>query len=56
MFYRSYQHIERIDRKEVEGILNGTVHLQPKIDGTNAVVWLQDGKGPDRSEISRDYQ
>ena len=44
MIYRSYQHIERIDRAEVDGILNGTVHLQPKIDGTNSVVWLEDGK------------
>ena len=42
MEYKSYQHIEKLGREECEGILNGTVTIQPKIDGTNSVVWLGD--------------
>lgn len=45
MEYRSYQHIEKLGNNEVNGILNGLCSIQPKIDGTNAVVWLgEDGK------------
>ena len=42
MNYKSYQHIEKLGREECEGVLNGTVTLQPKIDGTNSVVFLGD--------------
>jgi len=35
-----YQHIERLGSDEVEGILDGTCYVFPKIDGTNASVWL----------------
>lgn len=42
MEYRQYMHVERIGRDEVEGLLNGTVYIQPKIDGTNSVLWLGD--------------
>lgn len=45
MQYKSYQHIEKLGREECDGILNGTVTVQPKIDGTNSVVYLgDDGK------------
>ena len=45
MEYRSYMHIERIQREEVEGILQGSCYIFPKIDGTNGVVYLgDDGK------------
>lgn len=45
MEYKSYQHIEKLGREECEGVLNGTVTVQPKIDGTNAVLYLgADGK------------
>ena len=40
MEYKQYQHIEKLGREECEGILNGTVSIQTKIDGTNAVVFL----------------
>ena len=44
MEYKSYQHIEKLGREECEGVLNGTVTIQPKIDGTCSVVWLgEDG-------------
>ena len=41
-----YQHVERLDpdNVEVQGLLNGKVYIQPKIDGTNASVWMKDGK------------
>ena len=42
MDYRSYQHVEKLGNLEVDGILNGVCSIQPKIDGTNAVVWLGD--------------
>ena len=42
MQYKSYQHIEKLGNKEVEGILKGKCSIQPKIDGTNGVVWLGD--------------
>lgn len=36
-----YQHVERLDEDnvEVQGLLNGKVYIQPKIDGTNTSVW-----------------
>ena len=42
MQYKSYQHIEKLGNKEVEGILKGKCSIQPKIDGTHGVVWLGD--------------
>ena len=39
-----YQHLERFGTSEVDGIEMGTVYIFPKIDGTNASVWLaEDG-------------
>ena len=55
MLYKSYQHVERLGRDEVDGILNGTCSIQTKIDGTNGVLWLQDGElkaGSRRQELS----
>ena len=42
MNYKSYQHIEKLGREECEGVLSGIVTIQPKIDGTNSVVFLGD--------------
>lgn len=39
MKYQKYQHIERLGTSEVEGILDGTVYLFTKLDGTNQVVY-----------------
>ena len=55
--YRSYMHIERLGNKEVEGILNGTVYVRPKVDGTNTCLFYQDGQvkcGSRKREISID--
>lgn len=38
--FRKYDHVEHLNRPEVVGIEMGTVHIFPKIDGTNASVWL----------------
>lgn len=37
-----YQHIERFGTDEVQNIELGTVYVFPKIDGTNASVWLNE--------------
>ena len=43
MVFSKYHHIERIGNEEVEGLLDGTVHVYPKIDGTNASIWMHEG-------------
>ena len=55
MEFVKYPHIERIGSDDVEGILEGTCYVFPKIDGTNASVWLEDGVlncGSRRRELS----
>lgn len=42
--YRKYQHVEKIGSSDVEGIEIGTCYIFPKIDGTNAHLWIDDGK------------
>lgn len=39
-----YQHVERIDSDEVDGILDGEVYIYTKLDGTNAGVHYDNGK------------
>ena len=40
MFYKSYQHIEKVGTSETEGILKGEVHLSYKIDRKNVHIVL----------------
>ena len=42
--FRRYDHLERLGHRDVEGILHGTVHVFPKIDGTNGSVWFNEDK------------
>ncbi len=42
--YRSYNHVEKLESPDVEGLLNGTVTISPKLDGTNSCVWFNDGE------------
>lgn len=48
--YKPYQHIEKIAlpggeiNPEVDGILNGTVYLSYKIDGSNGCIWYNNDK------------
>lgn len=56
MSFRKYDHVERLGAEEVEGIDLGEVYVFPKLDGTNASVWLyypvpEDGFGPGAPEI-----
>lgn len=40
--FKKYQHLERLGTTEVEGITSGLVYVFPKLDGTNASVWLNE--------------
>lgn len=42
MKFKRYQHIERLGSPAVEGILNGSCYIFPKLDGSNASVYLND--------------
>lgn len=42
MFHK-YMHLERYGNEEVDGIEQGTAYVFPKLDGTNAQVWLNEG-------------
>lgn len=45
MEFVKYQHVCRLGTQETEGILNGYVYVQPKIDGCNTTIFLgDDGK------------
>ena len=37
--FRKYDHLERARHRNVHGVLEGKVHVFPKLDGTNASVW-----------------
>ena len=41
MFHK-YMHLERFQTDEVDGIEQGTTYVFPKLDGTNAQVWLNE--------------
>lgn len=42
MEFQQYQHIERLGTDEVDGLTLGKCLVFPKIDGTNASIWLDD--------------
>lgn len=42
--FTKYMHLERLGTTEVEGIEIGTVYVFPKLDGTNASIWWEDGQ------------
>lgn len=44
MKFIKYQHVERFGNSEVEGIEDGLCYIFPKIDGTNASVWIDNGQ------------
>lgn len=55
MEFQKYQHLERFGTDEVANIEIGECYVFPKIDGTNASVWLNDGKicaGSRKRELS----
>lgn len=38
--FKKYPKVHRLGKEEVEGILEGTVHIEEKIDGANTSIWL----------------
>lgn len=42
MYFKKYQHLERFGTTEVQGIEFGEIYVFPKIDGTNASVWIDE--------------
>ena len=57
MTFYKYQHVERFGTSEVQGIELGVCHVFPKIDGTNASVWMENGEikcGSRNREITPD--
>lgn len=44
MEFRRYPKIHRLNKEETEGILEGRVHVEEKIDGANAQIWTNDGQ------------
>lgn len=42
MEFKKYQHLERFGTTEVQNIELGKAYVFPKIDGTNASVWLNE--------------
>lgn len=44
MKYKSYQHIEKLGKSEVDGILKGTCYISYKIDGTNGCIFYDEGE------------
>lgn len=57
--FRKFQHIERFGTTEVEGIEKGNTYIFPKLDGTNASVWLNEKgeiqAGSRKRHLSLDY-
>jgi len=40
--FHKYMEVERIEKEDCEGILEGECHIFPKLDGTNASIWWDD--------------
>lgn len=56
--FSRYQHIEKLGNDEVDGLLDGTVYLFSKLDGSNASIWVgDDGEvhlGSRNREVTKD--
>jgi hypothetical protein len=42
--FKAYQHVERLETSSIDGLLDGICHIFPKLDGTNACVWVENEK------------
>lgn len=53
--FKKYQHLERLYKKEVNGIDQGTCYIFSKLDGTNSQIWMENGeiKAGSRNNILR---
>jgi hypothetical protein len=56
MEFKQYMHVERFGNDEVQGIELGGCYVFPKIDGTNASVWYNNGlqAGSRKRQLSLD--
>lgn len=54
MEFKQYQHIERVGTSSVDGLLKGKCYITPKIDGTNASIWLGEDGEVHRGSRKRD--
>lgn len=56
MSFKRYMHIERFGNDEVHGIELGNCYIFPKIDGTNASIWYNNGlqAGSRKRQLSLD--
>lgn len=43
MSFKKYPKVHRLGKEETEGILEGTVHIEEKIDGSNVSIWFEEG-------------
>lgn len=44
MNFKKYPKVHRLGKDETEGILEGVVHVEEKIDGANVSIWFEDGE------------
>lgn len=44
MAFKRYPKIHRLGKEETEGILEGVVHIEEKIDGANVSIWYENGE------------
>lgn len=42
--FKRYPKIHRLGKEETEGILEGEVHIEEKIDGANVSIWIDNGE------------
>lgn len=42
--FKKYPKIHRLGKEETEGILDGVVHVEEKIDGANVQIWMEGGE------------
>lgn len=40
--FNKYIHLERSTRNEVQGFIGKSVLIQPKMDGSNSSIWVDD--------------
>lgn len=42
--FKKYPKIHRLGKEETDGILEGVVHIEEKIDGSNVSIWCENGE------------
>ena len=44
MSFKKYPKVHRLGKEETEGILEGEIHVEEKLDGSNVQIWMEDGE------------